>query len=150
MARLFTEAGFAEGVFQHLIIDHDQTAAAIADDRIRAVTLTGSEGAGRSIGKQAGEALKPCVLELGGTDAFVVLADADLDAAVETGVQARTQNNGQSCIAAKRFILERPIAEAPSGTEPIPQLARLWPPIEGVVLRPAAVFFIAIVMAPMP
>ena len=111
MARLFAEAGFAEGVFQHLIIDHDQTAAAIADDRIRAVTLTGSEGAGRSIGKQAGEALKPCVLELGGTDAFVVLADADLDAAVETGVQARTQNNGQSCIAAKRFILERPIAE---------------------------------------
>lgn len=110
MAALFAEAGFAEGVFQHLVIDHDQTADAIADDRVRAVTLTGSEKAGRIVGKQAGEALKPCVLELGGTDAFVVLADADLDHAVETGVQARTQNSGQSCIAAKRFILERPIA----------------------------------------
>ncbi|WP_412061484.1 NAD-dependent succinate-semialdehyde dehydrogenase [Rubrivirga sp. IMCC45206] len=112
MAELFAEAGFGPGVFQHLIIDHDQTAAVIADARVRAVTLTGSEGAGRIIGKQAGEALKPCVLELGGTDAFIVLADADLDAAVETGVTARTQNNGQSCIAAKRFILEAPIAQA--------------------------------------
>ncbi len=110
MAALFAEAGFAEGVFQHLVISHDQAARVIADDRVKAVTLTGSEGAGRSIGKLAGEALKPSVLELGGTDAFVVLADADLDAAVETGVQARVQNNGQSCIAAKRFILERPIA----------------------------------------
>ena len=112
MAALFREAGFAEGVFQHVAIDHDQTADVIADDRIRAVTLTGSERAGRAIGKAAGEALKPSVLELGGTDAFVVLADADLDAAVETGVKARVQNNGQSCIAAKRFILEAPIAEA--------------------------------------
>ena len=111
MAELFREAGFADGVFQHLIIDHDQTARVIADDRVRAVTLTGSEGAGRTVGGQAGKALKPCVLELGGTDAFVVLADADLDAAVETGVQARVQNNGQSCIAAKRFILERSIAD---------------------------------------
>lgn len=112
MAELFREAGFAEGVFQHLIIDHDTTADVIADDRVRAVTLTGSEAAGRAVGEQAGAALKPSVLELGGTDAFVVLADADLDAAVETGVQARVQNNGQSCIAAKRFLLERPIAEA--------------------------------------
>ena len=112
MAELFQEAGFAEGVFQHLIIDHDTTADVIADDRVRAVTLTGSEAAGRAVGEQAGAALKPSVLELGGTDAFVVLADADLDAAVETGVQARVQNNGQSCIAAKRFLLERPIAEA--------------------------------------
>ncbi|WP_412069378.1 NAD-dependent succinate-semialdehyde dehydrogenase [Rubrivirga sp. IMCC43871] len=112
MAALFTEAGFEEAVFQHLIIDHDQTAEVIADDRVRAVTLTGSEGAGRVIAKQAGEALKPCVLELGGTDAFIVLADADLDAALETGITSRTQNNGQSCIAAKRFILEAPIADA--------------------------------------
>ena len=110
MAELFTEAGFADGVFQHLVIDHDQTAQAIADDRVRAVTLTGSERAGRVVGGLAGAALKPCVLELGGTDAFIVLADADLDRAVETGVRARVQNNGQSCIAAKRFILERPIA----------------------------------------
>ncbi len=111
MAELFAEAGFAEGVFEHLVIDHDQTAQVIADDRVRAVTLTGSEKAGRIIAGQAGQALKPAVLELGGTDAFVVLADADLDRAVETGVQSRTQNNGQSCIAAKRFILERPIAD---------------------------------------
>ncbi len=112
MAELFAEAGFADGVFQHLILSHDQTAGAIADDRVAAVTLTGSEAAGRTVGGQAGAALKPCVLELGGTDAFVVLADADLDRAVETGVRARVQNNGQSCIAAKRFILERPIADA--------------------------------------
>jgi len=110
MAALFTEAGFDDGVFQHLVISHDQAADVIGDDRVRAVTLTGSEKAGRTIGKLAGEALKPSVLELGGTDAFVVLADADLDAAIETGVKARVQNNGQSCIAAKRFILEKPIA----------------------------------------
>ncbi len=112
IAGLFHEAGFADGVFQHLVIDHDQTADVIGDARVRAVTLTGSDRAGRTVGKLAGEALKPSVLELGGSDAFVVLADADLDAAVETGVQARVQNNGQSCIAAKRFILEQPIAEA--------------------------------------
>ena len=112
LAELFAQAGFAPGVFQHLVIDHDQTAAAIADDRVAAVTLTGSERAGRTVGALAAAALKPSVLELGGTDAFVVLADADLDRAVETGVRARVQNNGQSCIAAKRFILERPVADA--------------------------------------
>ncbi len=111
IADLFREAGFAEGVFQHVVIDHDQTAEVVADARVRAVTLTGSDRAGRTVGKLAGEALKPSLLELGGSDAFVVLADADLDAAVETGVTARVQNNGQSCIAAKRFILERPIAD---------------------------------------
>ena len=111
MAALFREAGFGEGVFQHLVISHDQTAGVIADDRVAAVTLTGSEGAGRTVGGLAARALKPTLLELGGTDAFVVLADADLDAAVETGVRARVQNNGQSCIAAKRFILERPVAD---------------------------------------
>ena len=112
IAGLFREAGFAEGVLQHVVLSHDQTARAIADARVRAVTLTGSERAGRAVGALAGAALKPAVLELGGTDAFVVLADADLDAAVEAGVAARVQNNGQSCIAAKRFILERPVAEA--------------------------------------
>ena len=112
LAELFREAGFADGVFQHVVISHDQTAEVIADDRVAAVTLTGSERAGRTVGALAGAALKPSVLELGGTDAFVVLADADLDRAVETGVRARVQNNGQSCIAAKRFILERPVADA--------------------------------------
>ena len=106
------EAGFAEGTFQTLNVDHDQAAAVIADARVRAVTLTGSDGAGRAVGAQAAAALKPSLLELGGSDAFVVLADADLDRAVEVGVASRTQNNGQSCIAAKRFILEAPIAEA--------------------------------------
>jgi len=112
IADVFAEAGFDEGVFQHLRIDHKATSEVIADARVRAVTLTGSEKAGRSVGSQAGETLKPCLLELGGSDAFVVLADADLDRAVEVGVQSRTQNNGQSCIAAKRFILEKPIASA--------------------------------------
>ncbi|MDT7855661.1 NAD-dependent succinate-semialdehyde dehydrogenase [Rubrivirga sp. S365] len=111
MVDVFRQAGFDEGVFQWLNLDHEATARVIADDRVRAVTLTGSSRAGRSVGSQAGQALKPSLLELGGSDAFVVLADADLDRAVEVGVAARTQNNGQSCIAAKRFILEAPIAD---------------------------------------
>ena len=112
IAEVFAEAGFDEGVFQHLAIRVEAVEGVIGDDRVRAVTLTGSETAGRAVGAQAGAALKPCVLELGGSDAFVVLADADLDAAVEAGVASRTQNNGQSCIAAKRFILEDPIASS--------------------------------------
>ena len=112
LAGLFNEAGFEEGVFQHLPIETGRVDSVIRDARVRAVTLTGSESAGRAVGRAAGEALKPSVLELGGADAFIVLADADLDKAVETGVRARVQNNGESCIAAKRFILEKPIAEA--------------------------------------
>ncbi|HEX8385487.1 MAG TPA: aldehyde dehydrogenase family protein [Rubricoccaceae bacterium] len=112
LARLFAEAGLGDGVFQHVPVETERVAAMIADPRVAAVTLTGSEGAGRAVGAQAGAALKPCVLELGGSDPFVVLADADLDRAVETGVWARTQNNGQSCIAAKRFVVEAPVAEA--------------------------------------
>ncbi|MCH7976949.1 MAG: NAD-dependent succinate-semialdehyde dehydrogenase [Bacteroidetes bacterium] len=111
IAGLFREAGFEEGVFQHLAIETNRVEGIIKDPRVRAVTLTGSEGAGRAVGKAAGEALKPVVLELGGSDAFIVLADADLERAVEIGVQARVQNNGESCIAAKRFILEKPIAK---------------------------------------
>ena len=111
LAELFADAGFAEHAFQHVPIPTDRVRGVIEDDRVAAVTLTGSEAAGRAVGAQAGGALRPHVLELGGSDAFVVLSDADLDAAVEAGVQARVQNNGQSCIAAKRFILEAPIAE---------------------------------------
>lgn len=108
---VFREAGFVEGAFQHLPVETDAVAGIIADRRVRAVTLTGSEGAGAAVARAAGNALKPTVLELGGSDAFIVLADADLDRALDIGVTARTQNNGQSCIAAKRFILEAPVAE---------------------------------------
>ena len=108
---LMREAGVPEGVFQTLVIDTDQAAEVIGDDRIAAVTLTGSERAGRSVAATAGKHLKKCVLELGGSDPFVVLADADLDKAIETGLTARFQNNGQSCIAAKRFIVEDAVHE---------------------------------------
>ena len=112
LAQLFHDAGFERGVFQHIVVPVEKVDGIIHDRRVAAVTLTGSERAGRAVGKAAGEALKPCVLELGGSDAFVVLDDADLDRAVEVGVASRTQNNGQSCIAAKRFILHRDIADA--------------------------------------
>lgn len=105
-ATLVREAGIPQGVFQTLVLDTDQAAGVIGDRRIAAVTLTGSERAGRSVAATAGKHLKKCVLELGGSDPFVVLDDADLERAVETGVTARFQNNGQSCIAAKRFIVE--------------------------------------------
>ena len=108
-ADLMREAGVPEGVFQTLVIDTDQAADVIGDERIAAVTLTGSERAGRSVAATAGKHLKKCVLELGGSDAYVILDDADLDKAIEVGLKARFQNNGQSCIAAKRFIVEEPV-----------------------------------------
>lgn len=111
LAALVAEAGFADGALQHVVLSSDRIAGVIADGRVAAVTLTGSEGAGRSVGAAAGRALKPCVLELGGSDPFVVLADADVAHAAEVGVTARVQNNGQSCIAAKRFIVEAPVAD---------------------------------------
>lgn len=108
-AALAHEAGIPAGVFQSIVIDTDQAARVIADRRIAAVTLTGSERAGRAVAATAGKHLKKCVLELGGSDPFVVLADADLDHAAEIAATARFQNNGQSCIAAKRFIAEAPV-----------------------------------------
>jgi succinate-semialdehyde dehydrogenase/glutarate-semialdehyde dehydrogenase len=106
---IFRRAGFPEGVFTTLLIESKDVAAVIADDRVAAVTLTGSERAGQSVGAAAGEALKKCVLELGGSDPFVVMESADMEKAVTTAVTARTQNAGQSCIAAKRFIVARPV-----------------------------------------
>jgi acyl-CoA reductase-like NAD-dependent aldehyde dehydrogenase len=104
--RLFNEAGAPEGCFGTLLIPGKEMSKIVADPRIAAVTLTGSEEAGVSVARAAGENLKKCVLELGGSDAFVVLSDADLEAAAKTAVTARFQNNGESCIAAKRFIVE--------------------------------------------
>ncbi|HEX3368613.1 MAG TPA: NAD-dependent succinate-semialdehyde dehydrogenase [Candidatus Cybelea sp.] len=104
--RVFSEAGAADGCFGTLLVPGKEVGKIVADPRVAAVTLTGSEGAGISVARAAGEALKKCVLELGGSDAFVVLADADLEAAAAKAVTARFQNNGESCIAAKRFIVE--------------------------------------------
>ncbi|MBI5783430.1 MAG: NAD-dependent succinate-semialdehyde dehydrogenase, partial [Gammaproteobacteria bacterium] len=109
---IFRNAGFPKGVFQTLMISAAQAEKIIADPRIHAVTLTGSEAAGRRVAAAAGAALKKTVLELGGSDAFIVLADADLKQAVNAGISSRFLNCGQSCIAAKRFILVESIAAA--------------------------------------
>ena len=108
---IFRRAGFAEGEFQTLLVGSDKVQAVIDDPRVAAVTLTGSEPAGRSVASEAGKQIKKSVLELGGSDPFIVMPSADLDEAVKTAVKARTINNGQSCIAAKRFIVAREIAD---------------------------------------
>jgi succinate-semialdehyde dehydrogenase/glutarate-semialdehyde dehydrogenase len=108
---LVRRAGFPDGVFQTLLIGADQVEAVITDPRIAAVTLTGSESAGRSVGRAAGAAIKKVVLELGGNDAYVVLPSADLAEAAAVGARSRCQNNGQSCIAAKRFIVHDDVAD---------------------------------------
>ncbi len=107
---VFAEAGFPGGVFRSLMIPSGQVAGVIGDPRVQAVTLTGSEPAGREVAAAAGSLIKKSVLELGGSDAFVVLEDADLDLAVPNAVTSRFINSGQSCIAAKRFILVEAIA----------------------------------------
>lgn len=106
---LFREAGFPEGCFQTLLIGSKQVESIINDPRIRAATLTGSEPAGVQVGAAAARNIKKVVLELGGSDPFIVMPSADIDAAVTTAVDARCINNGQSCIAAKRFIVADPI-----------------------------------------
>jgi acyl-CoA reductase-like NAD-dependent aldehyde dehydrogenase len=105
IAGVLHEAGLPDGVYQNIFVANERVAAIIDDDRVHAVTLTGSERAGSSVGSSSGRNVKKSVLELGGSDPYIVLADADLDAAVSTAVTARYQNTGQSCIAAKRFIV---------------------------------------------
>ena len=110
--RIFREAGAPDGLFSTILVPGAEVEQIIADPRIAAVTLTGSTPAGMQVAAAAGRAIKKSVLELGGSDAFIVLADADLDAAAEMAVRSRFQNAGQSCIAAKRFIVEDAVADA--------------------------------------
>ena len=109
---LFRAAGFPDGIFQTLLIEVDQVPALLEDPRIAAVTLTGSDRAGRDVAGRAGRMLKRTVLELGGSDPFIVMPSADIGRAATVGALSRTFNSGQSCIAAKRFILADDIAEA--------------------------------------
>jgi succinate-semialdehyde dehydrogenase/glutarate-semialdehyde dehydrogenase len=111
MEDLFSRAGFPDGVFQTLLIGSDLVERVLRDPRVMAATLTGSTPAGQAVARVAGEEIKKTVLELGGSDPFVVLPSADLDKAAEVGVVARCQNNGQSCIAAKRFIVHEAVAD---------------------------------------
>lgn len=104
LEKLFVEAGLPEHLFSVLIIDHDQSDKVIEHELVRGVTFTGSSGAGRGIGEKAGSSLKKSVLELGSNDAYLILDDADIELAVEMSVKGRIYNNGETCIAAKRFI----------------------------------------------
>ena len=103
--KIFLQAGFPENLFRSLLIGPAQASEVIHNPLVAAVTLTGSVKAGRAVASEAGKVLKKCVLELGGSDPFIVLEDADIDKAVQVGVVGRFQNSGQSCIAAKRFII---------------------------------------------
>ncbi len=109
---VFRDAGFPEHLFRSLLIDIDETTRVIHDPRVAAVTITSSVNAGRAVAAEAGKALKKCVLELGGSDPYIVLEDADIDQAVKVGITARFQNSGQTCIAAKRFIVVDAVYEA--------------------------------------
>ena len=109
--QLFREAGFPDGLFRVVLLPNEAVAPVIADPRIRAVTLTGSDRAGSQVARQAGRHLKKTVLELGGSDPFIVLGDASLEQAARTAAEARLVNSGQSCIAAKRFIVVEPVFE---------------------------------------
>jgi len=112
LADVIARGGFPEGCFQTLLIPSSAVEAILRDPRVAAATLTGSEPAGRSVGAIAGDEIKPTVLELGGSDPFIVMPSAELETATATAVTARVQNNGQSCIAAKRFIVHTDIYDA--------------------------------------
>ena len=109
---IFRRAGFPKGAFQTLLIGGSKVERVLRDERVRAATLTGSEPAGASVASICGQEIKPTVLELGGSDAFIVMPSANIEKAVATAVTARNQNNGQSCIAGKRFIIHADIYEA--------------------------------------
>nr|AAR27825.1 6-oxohexanoate dehydrogenase [Rhodococcus sp. TK6] len=109
LERVLTEAGLPDGVYLNAFISSAQVAAAIADPRIQGVSLTGSEKAGSAVGEVAGRHMKKCVLELGGSDPFIVLGDADVDAAASAAVVGRLGNGGQACTASKRFLVEEPV-----------------------------------------
>lgn len=109
LVKLVEAAGLPNATLQNLFIPVERISSIIEDERVRGVTLTGSEAAGRAVAAQAGRAIKPVVLELGGSDPFIVLADADIDAALDAALKGRFRNNGQSCIAAKRIIVEAPL-----------------------------------------
>lgn len=109
---IFLGAGFPEGVFQTLLISSKMVKQIVTDDRVAAVTLTGSEGAGASVGEAAGASIKKAVMELGGSDPFIVMPSGDVEKAATVGVVARNINNGQSCIAAKRFIVHEQVYQA--------------------------------------
>ena len=108
---IFRDAGVPQGAFQTLMVGSRDVEAVLRDERVKAVSLTGSEGAGRAVSSTAGDVLKPALMELGGSDPFIVMPSADLDEAVQSAVTSRTINNGQSCIAAKRFIVHRDVYE---------------------------------------
>ena len=112
MEQVFLDAGAPEGVFQNLLINYDQASQVIRHPAVRGITLTGSNYAGYKVAELAGAMGKKSVLELGGSDPYVIFADADLEQAAETGVMARFQNNGQSCIAAKRFIVQEDVYDS--------------------------------------
>ncbi len=140
LGELFTRAGFPSGCFQTLLIGAGDVEGVLRDPRVAAATLTGSEPAGRSVAKIAGDEVKKTVLELGGSDPFVVMPSADLDKAVSTAVTARVQNNGQSCIAAKRFIVHTDIYDdfAPRFVERMSSLVVGDPADEGTDVGPVA------------
>ncbi len=109
--KLFLDAGAGGGVYTNVFLSNEQAAVAVADKRVKAVALTGSERAGAAVAAEAGKALKKSTMELGGSDAFIVLDDADMDIAIKWGVWGRMNNTGQCCVAAKRFILDETIAD---------------------------------------
>jgi succinate-semialdehyde dehydrogenase/glutarate-semialdehyde dehydrogenase len=138
--RLFKEAGFPDGVFQSLVIEVNLVEGIIASDIVQGVALTGSEAAGAQVASIAGKNIKRSVLELGGSDAFIVLPDADMDRTVKIATQSRMQNVGQSCIAAKRFIVLDSIKEefVARFTESIKALVQGDPFKEGITFGPLA------------